>query len=241
MMNLKTIWFFTILLFSVMTIGQTTIKGTVSDSKKEPLVGVNVVVKGTKTGTITDGNGSYSINVSDKQSEIEFSYLGFITNVVKIGANTTIDVVLESSDNKLDEIVVVGFAAIKKSDLTSSIATVKGKELKTMTVGNAAESLQGKAAGIQIVNSGGPGAVPKVFIRGISTINLSTDPLYVVDGIPMGTNINFLNTNEIESMEILKDASASAIYGSRASNGVVLITTKRGKSGAIKFNLDTSY
>jgi len=240
-MKLKTIWFFTILLFSAMSIGQTTIKGTVSDSKKEPLVGVNVIVKGTKTGTVSDGNGNYSINVPNKQAEIEFSYLGFTTKLVKVGTNTTINVVLESSDNKLDEIVVVGFAAIKKSDLTSSIATVKGKELKTMTVGNASESLQGKAAGIQVVNSGGPGSVPKVFIRGISTINLSTDPLYVVDGIPMGTNINFLNTNEIESMEILKDASASAIYGSRASNGVILITTKRGKSGAIKFNLDTSY
>ncbi|SEA93341.1 TonB-linked outer membrane protein, SusC/RagA family [Flavobacterium gillisiae] len=240
-MKLKTIWFVTTLLFSVMAIGQITVKGKVSDSKKEPLVGVNVILKGTTIGSITDINGNYSLNVPNKQAEIEFSYIGFNTKLVKVEANTIINVVLESSDNNLDEIVVIGFASVKKSDLTSSIATVKGKELKTMTVGNAAESLQGKAAGIQVVNSGGPGSVPKVLIRGISTINLSTDPLYVIDGIPMGTNINFLNTNEIESMEILKDASASAIYGSRASNGVILITTKRGKKGETTFNFDTSY
>lgn len=240
-MKLKTIWVITTLLFSVIAIGQITIKGKVSDSNKETLVGVNIILKGSTTGTMTDINGNYVLNVPNVQSEIEFSYIGFSTKSVKVGLNTTINVVLESSENKLDEIVVIGFAAIKKSDLTSSIATVKGKELKTMTVGNVSESLQGKVAGIQVVNSGGPGSVPKVLIRGISTINLSTDPLYVVDGIPMGTNINFLNTNEIESMEILKDASSSAIYGSRASNGVILITTKRGKSGAIKFNFDSSY
>jgi TonB-linked SusC/RagA family outer membrane protein len=240
-MKLKTILFFTTLLFSVMSFGQIIIKGSVTDSKKEPLIGVNVVLKSTNKSTVSDMNGNYSISVPNKQSEIEFSYIGFNSKLVKVGDKTTINILLESSENKLDEIVVVGFAAIKKSDLTSSIATVKGKELKTMTVGNASESLQGKAAGIQVVNSGGPGAVPKVFIRGISTINLSTDPLYVVDGIPMGNNINFLNTNEIESMEVLKDASASAIYGSRASNGVILITTTRGKSGAMKFNFDSSY
>ena len=240
-MKLKTILFLTALLHSVMSMGQISIKGTVSDSNEVPLPGVNIVLMGTTTGAVTDFDGNYSIKVPNQQSEIEFSYLGFVTKSVTVGTNTTVNVILESSESILDEIVLIGYAAVKKSDLTSSIVSVKGKELKTMTVGNVAESLQGKAAGIQVVSSGGPGSVPKVFIRGISTINLSTDPLYVVDGIPMGTNINFLNTNEIESMEVLKDASASAIYGSRASNGVILITTKRGKIGEIRFNLDTSY
>ena len=240
-MKLKTILFLTVLLHSLMSMGQISVKGTVSDSNQVTLPGVTVFLKGTTTGVITDFDGNYSIKVPNQQSEIEFSYLGFVTKSVKVGANTTVNVILEISESTLDEIVVIGYAAVKKSDLTSSIVSVKGKELQTMTVGNVAESLQGKAAGIQVVNSGGPGSVPKVFIRGISTINLSTDPLYVVDGIPMGTNINFLNTNEIESMEVLKDASASAIYGSRASNGVILITTKRGKIGKIRFNLDTSY
>ena len=130
----------------------------------------------------------------------------------------------------LDEVVVVGYATVKKRDVTTSISSIKGKELQTMTVGNATESLQGKVAGVQVTGQGGPGAQPRVLIRGISTLNLSTDPLYVVDGIPMGTSINFLSNNEIESMDVLKDASASAIYGSRASNGVILITTKKGKS-----------
>ena len=135
---------------------------------------------------------------------------------------------------------MVGYATVKKKDVTSSIASVKGKELQTMTVGNVTESLQGKVAGVQITGAGGPGAQPRVLIRGISTVNLSTDPLYVVDGIPMGTSINFLSNNEIESMDVLKDASASAIYGSRASNGVILITTKKGKAGKTKFTVDMS-
>ena len=146
----------------------------------------------------------------------------------------------EASSQVLDEIVVVGYDAVKKSDVTSSISSIKGKELQTMTVGNVAESLQGKVAGVQVTGQGGPGAQPRVLIRGISTVNLNTDPLYVVDGIPMGTSINFLSNNEIESMEVLKDASASAIYGSRASKGVILITTKKGKSGKTRFNFDMS-
>ena len=239
-MKQKIILIVTALLFSVITMGQITVKGKVLDIKKEPVVGSNVVLKGSKINTVTDFDGNYSITVPNKQSEIEFSFIGFTSKVIKVGENTIINVTLEDSQNELDEIVVIGFASIKKSDVTSSIATVKGKELKAMTVGNVNESLQGKVAGVQVVGGGGPGGYPKVLIRGISTINLSTDPLYVVDGVPVGTNSNFLNPNEIESMEILKDASASAIYGSRASNGVIMITTKRGKAGETKFNFDAS-
>ena len=239
-MKQKTIWIVAALLFSVITIGQIRVKGQVLDIKKEPIVGANVVMKGSKINTVTDFDGNYSITVPNKESEIEFSFIGFTSKLIKVGENTIINVTLEDGQNALDEVVVIGFASVKKSDVTSSIATVKGKELKSMTVGNVNESLQGKVAGVQVVGGGGPGGYPKVLIRGISTINLSTDPLYVVDGVPVGTNVNFLNPNEIESMEILKDASASAIYGSRASNGVIMITTKRGKVGETKFNFDVS-
>lgn len=225
---------------TAVSFGQIKIKGTVKDKANVPIPGVNVIVKGTSTSGATDFDGNYSINVPNKNAQIEFSFVGFTSQVVPVGDKTEISVVMQESSQALDEIVVVGYAAVKKSDVTSSISSVKGKELQTMTVGNVTESLQGKVSGVQVVGAGGPGAQPRVLIRGISTINLSTDPLYVVDGIPMGTSINFLSNNEIESMEVLKDASASAIYGSRASNGVILITTKKGKVGKTRFNFDLS-
>lgn len=239
-MKFKYIGFFIALLCTAVSFGQIKIKGTVKDKGNVPIPGVNVLVKGTSTSAATDFDGNYVINVPNKNAQIEFSFVGFTSQLVSIGDKTEIDITLLESSQALDEIVVVGYAAVKKSDVTSSISSVKGKELQTMTVGNVTESLQGKVSGVQVVGAGGPGAQPRVLIRGISTINLSTDPLYVVDGIPMGTSINFLSNNEIESMEVLKDASASAIYGSRASNGVILITTKKGKVGKTRFNFDLS-
>ena len=138
--------------------------------------------------------------------------------------------VLKEAAELLDEVVVIGYGAVKKSDLTSSIATVKGDEITETVTGNAMDALQGKVNGVQVTSGGGPGATPKVLIRGVTTVN-GTNPLYVVDGMPVGDNINFLNSNDIASMEVLKDASAAAIYGTRASNGVILITTKKGKTG----------
>ncbi|SHH72464.1 SusC/RagA family TonB-linked outer membrane protein [Flavobacterium defluvii] len=239
-MKFKYIWFFIALLCTAVSFGQIKIKGTVKDKANVPIPGVNVIVKGTSTSTATDFDGNYVINVPNKSSQIEFSFVGFTSQTVSIAEKTEINIVLQESSQALDEIVVVGYAAVKKSDVTSSISSIKGKELQTMTVGNVTESLQGKVSGVQVTGQGGPGAQPRVLIRGISTVNLSTDPLYVVDGIPMGTSINFLSNNEIESMEVLKDASASAIYGSRASNGVILITTKKGKVGKARFNFDLS-
>ncbi|WP_338839909.1 TonB-dependent receptor [Flavobacterium ginsenosidimutans] len=239
-MKFKYIGFFIALMCTAVSFGQIKIKGTVKDKANVPIPGVNVIVKGTSTSGATDFDGNYTISVPNKNAQIEFSFVGFTSQVVPVGDKTEISVVMQESSQALDEIVVVGYAAVKKSDVTSSISSVKGKELQTMTVGNVTESLQGKVSGVQVVGAGGPGAQPRVLIRGISTINLSTDPLYVVDGIPMGTSINFLSNNEIESMEVLKDASASAIYGSRASNGVILITTKKGKVGKTRFNFDLS-
>ncbi|HEY1193822.1 TonB-dependent receptor [Flavobacterium sp.] len=239
-MKFKYIGFFIALMCTAVSFGQIKIKGTVKDKANVPIPGVNVIVKGTSSSAATDFDGNFVLNVPNKNAQIEFTFIGFTTKVETIGDRTEINVTLEESSQALDEIVVVGYAAVKKSDVTSSISSVKGKELQTMTVGNVTESLQGKVAGVQITGQGGPGAQPRVLIRGISTLNLNTDPLYVVDGIPMGTSINFLSNNEIESMEVLKDASASAIYGSRASNGVILITTKKGKVGKTRFNFDLS-
>jgi len=239
-MKFKYIGFFIALMCTAVSFGQIKIKGTVKDKGNVPIPGVNLIVKGTGTTAATDFDGNYVISVPNKNAQIEFSFVGFTNQIVPVGDKTEINVIMQESSQALDEIVVVGYAAVKKSDVTSSISSVKGKELQTMTVGNVAESLQGKVSGVQVTGQGGPGAQPRVLIRGISTVNLSTDPLYVVDGIPMGTSINFLSNNEIESMEVLKDASASAIYGSRASNGVILITTKKGKAGKTRFNFDMS-
>ena len=239
-MKYKYIGLLIAVLCSVTTFAQITVKGTVKDKAAVPIPGVNVFLKGTQISASTDFDGKYSIVVPNKDAQIEFSFIGFASQTIPVGQKTTIDVTLSEDNQTLEEVVVVGYATVKKKDVTSSIASVKGKELQTMTVGNVTESLQGKVAGVQITGAGGPGAQPRVLIRGISTVNLSTDPLYVVDGIPMGTSINFLSNNEIESMDVLKDASASAIYGSRASNGVILITTKKGKAGKTKFTVDMS-
>lgn len=204
-----------------------TVKGVVtSASDKEPMIGATVQVKGTGTGTITSIDGDYSLNDVAKDAVLVFSSIGYETQEIKVNGQTVINVVLKDASELLDEVVVIGYGAVKKSDLTSSISTVKGKEITETVTGNAMDALQGKINGVQVTSGGGPGAQPKVLIRGVTTVN-GTDPLYVVDGMPVGTNINFLNSNDIESMEVLKDASAAAIYGTRASNGVILITTKK--------------
>lgn len=216
------------------------VKGNVkSGADGEPLIGVTIQVKGTTSGTITDFNGDYSLTNLNAQSILIFSSIGFETKEVLVGNQQTINVVLEDALKMLDELVVIGYGAVKRSDLTSSISTIKGDEITKVTTGNAMQALQGKVNGVQVTNGGGPGTTPKVLIRGVTTVN-GSDPLYVVDGMPVGTNINFLNSNDIESMEVLKDASATAIYGTRGSNGVILITTKKGSAGKTTFNFATS-
>lgn len=155
---------------------------------------------------------------------------------VKVGNRSQINFVLKDDANDLNEVVVIGYGQVKKGDLTSSISAIKGDKLEKLSTGNVMNALQGQVNGVQISGAGGPGASPRVIIRGVTTVN-GSDPLYVVDGMPVGNNINFLNQNDIESMQVLKDASASAIYGTRASNGVILITTKKGKKGETKFNV----
>ena len=217
-----------------------TVKGVVtSAADKEPMIGLTALIKGTTNGTVTDLDGNYTLNNVPKDAIVVFSMIGYKTQEIKVNGRTTINVVMQDDTQALDEVVVIGYGAVKKGDLTSSIAAIKGDELKTLSSGNAMNSLQGKINGVQISSAGGPGTVPRVIIRGVSTVN-GSNPLYVVDGMPVGDNINFLDQNDIESMQVLKDASASAIYGTRGSNGVVLITTKKGTKGATKFTFTAS-
>lgn len=211
----------------------------ISAIDKEPMIGLTVLVKGTTNGTVTDFEGNYTLTNVPKDAIVVYSMIGYKTQEIRNDGRTTINVAMVDDVEALDEVVVIGYGTVKKSDLTSSISAVKGDELKTLSSGNAMNSLQGKINGVQISSAGSPGAIPRVIIRGVSTVN-GSDPLYVVDGMPVGTNINFLDQNDIESMQVLKDASAAAIYGTRGSNGVILITTKKGKKGDAKFTFSTS-
>lgn len=205
-----------------------TVKGVVKDQTGETLGGVNILVKGTTSGTVTDLDGSYTLNVAKANSTLVFSFVGFDTQEILVDGRTQINVTLTENSTMLDELVVVGYGAIRKSDVTGSIATAKGGEIIKNQSFNALEGLKGKASGVNIFsNTGQPGGEMRVIIRGISTINASASPLYIVDGVAM-SDFQYLNPNDIESIEVLKDASSAAIYGARGANGVILVTTKRG-------------
>lgn len=208
------------------------ISGTVTDSKGELVISGTVKVKHTTTATITDINGKYKIS-APTNGTLVFSYLGYQTKEVPVSSisGNTLDVVLQEESNMLDELVVVGYGTMRKSDLTGSVSTTKGKDIIKQQSFSALEGLKGKAAGVNIfTNTGQPGGEMRVIIRGISTINASASPLYIVDGVAM-QDFNLLNPNDIESIEVLKDASAAAIYGARGANGVIMVTTKRGNAG----------
>ena len=219
-----------LLLASASAFAQTkTVTGTVTDAANEPLIGASVLVQGTSTGTITDMDGKYSISVTP-ENVLVFSYVGMTTQSVKVGAQNVINVTLKEDSQVLAETVVIGYGSAKKRDLTGSITNIKGEELANKPAMNPLSSLQGKVAGVQIVNSGRAGSDPEIRIRGTNSIN-GYKPLYIVDGL-FNDNINFLNPEDIESMEILKDPSSLAIFGVRGANGVIIITTKKGKKGS---------
>ena len=219
---------------------QITVKGVVTSASDQlPMIGATIQVKGAGTGTITGLDGDYTLMNVPSDATLVFSSIGYETQEIAVNGQTTINVVLKEATEFLDEVVVIGYGTVKRRDLTSSISSVKGDEITQTVTGNAMDALQGKINGVQVASGGGPGTTPKVLIRGVTTVN-GSDPLYVVDGMPISGNINFLNSNDIASMEVLKDASAAAIYGTRASNGVILITTKKGKEGKATVNFTTS-
>lgn len=203
-----------------------TVTGTVTDSANEPLIGVSVKVLSSSNGAVTDYDGNYTIANVEPDATLSFSYIGYTTKQVAVDNRTVIDVTLDEDIAKLDEVVVIGYGTAQAKDLTAPIAVIKGEEISSIPSSSPMAALQGKVPGVNILNSGTPGAGPKVRIRGTGSFG-SSDPLYVVDGM-FYDNIDFLNNDDIQDMSILKDASAAAIYGVKAANGVVIITTKKG-------------
>lgn len=218
-----------------------TVRGRVTGETGAGLPGVSVTLKGTTRGTVTTADGSFQIQVPDGSAVLVFSSVGYEKQEVTVGNQTTLTLTLRPDQRSLDEVVVVGYGTVKKSDLTGSVAKVGEAAIKAMPIASLDRAMQGRAAGVQVTqNSARPGGGSTIRIRGAGSVNASNDPLYVIDGFPTG-NLNSINTDDIESIEILKDASATAIYGSRGSNGVVLVTTKRGKAGKAVVNYDGYY
>lgn len=212
------------------------VTGTVTDENGNPLPGASVIEKGTSNGVQTDFDGNFSIEVSNENSILVISYIGFTTQEVAVSGQASITVTLQEDTAKLDEVVVIGYGTQKKSDLTGSVGTLDSEKIQKRITINPLDNLQGQVAGVNVFNSSGrPGGGFRVTIRGKGSLNANNEPLYVVDGI-IGVDIDLINPNDIESFTVLKDASATAIYGARGANGVILITTKRGKSG--KFTVD---
>ncbi|WP_157943716.1 MULTISPECIES: SusC/RagA family TonB-linked outer membrane protein [Arenibacter] len=235
------------------------VSGSITDDEEIPLPGANILEKGTTNGTQADFDGNFSINVTNENAILVISFIGYATKEISVSGQSNITVNLKESTAGLDEVVVVGYGTIKKSDLTGAVSTVKAEDLPLSTNTSVEQALTSKAAGLTITTaSGQPGAGVNILIRGAANVGASNAPLYVIDGFPVGGSIeqqnigrfgdagfrsplNDINPNDIASIEILKDASATAIYGSRASNGVILITTKRGKEGVVKVEYSSNY
>ena len=237
----KTIFLIFLSFTSLVLLAQTVqLKGTVKDAKTgELLIGVNIIVEGSQTGTVTDLDGNFVIS-APADGTLKISYIGYKTQQVKFSGQKTLDIQLESDSKTIDEIVVVGYSVQKKRDVLGAISKVGSNELSKIPVASAQQALQGRIAGVNVAaQTGAPGAPISVRIRGVNSIGLGNEPLYIVDGIPIEGALNNIPPGEIETMTVLKDASSAAIYGSRATNGVILITTKSGKSGDARITYNT--
>ncbi|MDP1814786.1 MAG: TonB-dependent receptor [Leadbetterella sp.] len=217
------------------------VTGKVTDAGGNGLPGVSVTVKSSTNGAVTDGDGAYSVNVPSDKNTLVFSYIGYVSQEVTIGSKSQINVSLVEDATALSEVVVVGYGTQKKSQMTGAISQVTAKQITEMPLTNLGQALQGRAAGVDVSQSGSkPGSAPRILIRGRRSFNAGNDPLYVVDGIPLSAGYEDINPNDIQSIEVLKDATATAIYGARGANGVVLVTTKRGgNKGKTTVTLDT--
>ncbi|WP_179333269.1 SusC/RagA family TonB-linked outer membrane protein [Winogradskyella costae] len=218
------------------------VTGIIKGADGMPLPGANIIEKGTKNGVQTDIDGQFTIDLIDRNATIVISFIGFTTQEIPVNGQETLDITLENADTALEDVLIVGYGSVKKSDLTGAVSQVSSKEVNAFPSGSVMQSLQGRAAGVQVSqNTGAPGAGFSVRIRGSNSIQGNNDPLYVIDGFPFSGSPTNLNNSDIESIEVLKDASATAIYGSRGANGVVLITTKKGRDGATKVEIESSY
>ncbi|MBQ9229896.1 MAG: TonB-dependent receptor [Prevotella sp.] len=235
------VFLFLLCLFPLGTLAQSVVKGTVNDETGEPIIGATVKVQGTNEGAITDFDGNFSVKAASNAT-LSVSYVGYITQQVAVGGRSTISIVLKEDTNTLNDVVVIGYGTMKKSDISGSVASVNAAEMLKRAPTNIAQGLQGAAPGVMVtMQDGAPDANAAVRIRGVATINGNASPLYVVDGVQVGTNANFLNPSDIESIEILKDASATAIYGAAGANGVVMITTKHGTKGHTNVNITANW
>jgi TonB-dependent starch-binding outer membrane protein SusC len=224
----KRLCFLTLFIFLTHTLfAQKQITGKVTGEGGTPLQGANVVVKGTNRGTTTNASGDFSISANTGET-LEITMTGYVLSSVRVGQESTVSVQLEHTIGNIEEVVVVGYGTQKRSSLTGAVSSVSGKTLNELPVAGIDQALQGRIAGLSVTNNGSPGTQPIVTIRGISSINYASDPLFVIDGFPTG-NLSSFDAKDVESVEVLKDASAAAIYGSRASSGVIMITTKKGK------------
>jgi len=238
-------WSKTLLLFAIFSLFSAgawaqVVKGVVKDQTGEAILGATVKVAGTKTGAVTDGNGQFSVNVGNSTS-IVVSYVGYETQTVNVAGKNFVDIILNEDASTLNDVVVIGYGIQKKSDLTGSVASVKGEDIKGLSTTDAASALQGKASGIQVLNSSGkPGSGASIRVRGYSSNSGNIGPLLIVDGLQV-SSIQYLDPSMIESIEVLKDAASAAIYGAEAGNGVVLITTKTGKKGQGTINYTAKF
>ncbi len=238
--------FFVFLWFGVSSLHAqrtTEVSGKVLDADKLPIPGVNVVIKGTSIGTITDLNGLYNLTVPDpEQSVLVFSFIGFDTQEIKVGNKTVIHVVLASTAISLEEVVAIGYGTAKRKDLTGSVSSIKAGDVEKVPVANIAQALSGKVAGVQVNQaSGSPDADIRILVRGGTSITQSNEPLYIIDGFPTEDGLKGIDPSDIESIDVLKDASSTAIFGARGANGVIVVTTKKGKEGKTLVNYDMYY
>lgn len=218
-----------------------TVKGTITDATtNEPMIGVNVVVDGTSKGTVSNMNGEYTISIPSANAVLTFTFIGYNTERVEVNNRTEVNVSMVESIEQMSEVVVTGYMTQKRSDLTGAVGVVNMKELKDQPSGNAMKNIQGRVSGMVITTDGSPNASATIRIRGNSTLN-NNDPLYVIDGVPTKSGMNELNAEDIESIQVLKDASSASIYGSRSANGVVIITTKKAESGVVDFNFNADF
>lgn len=220
---------------------QQTVKGIIKGPDGLPVIAANISQKGTNNATITDLNGNFTLNVTGRQSVLVISYIGYVTTEVNVSGRAFVEVVLQEDVAALDEVVVVGYGTMRKKDVTGAVSSVRSGEITKNATSNVMQAIAGKMSGVQVVqNSGTPGGDVSILIRGVGTIN-DASPLYVIDGVPVSGGMWYLNPNDVESIDVLKDASATAIYGSRGANGVVMVTTKQAQEGHTEINFDYSY
>jgi len=216
------------------------VTGIVKDTNGEPIIGANVTVKGQSIGTITDINGRFVLD-APKNAVLQITYIGYVSQEVKVSGNKELNVVLKEDTETLDEVVVIGYGSIKKSSLTNAVSKMNASAMKDRPMSRPESALQGQLAGVVVRSTTGePGQDIQIRVRGAASVNANSDPLYVVDGMPMNT-LAGINPSDIESMEVLKDAASAAIYGSRGSNGVVMVTTKQGRKGKASVSLNATY